>query len=109
MKVPLVYPKMPDSTGCMLKRCVAFEKLDGTNIHWCWNQKDKFYAFGTRRDRFPLTSLGEKEFKKAHPGLEDVVSSFLSDDLFETLDKFLMQQHARYTFSFIPKGVYKYS
>ena len=85
MKVPLVYPKMPDSKGCMLKRCYAYEKLDGTNIHWCWNKKDKFYAFGTRRDRFPLTSDGETAFKEAHPGLEDVVSSFMDCGLHRSL------------------------
>jgi len=97
MKIPLVYPKMPDSTGCMLKRCVAYEKLDGTNIHWCWNRKDKFYAFGTRRDRFPLTSVGEDAFKKAHPGLEEVVSSFVDcgkhRHLAHLLDDFFSGEH----------------
>lgn len=96
MKIPLVYPKIPGSTNCPLKKCWAFEKLDGTNIHWCWNQKDKFYAFGTRRDRFPLTAGGEKEFREAHPGLEEVVSSFFDDEVFLELDAHLMQVYGRH-------------
>lgn len=114
MKVPLVYPKMPDSKGCMLKRCYAYEKLDGTNIHWCWNKKDKFYAFGTRRDRFPLTLAGEEDFKKAHPGLEGVVDSFFHCEvhrrLAAPLDEFLSGVYrGPPRFSHIPKGIYSES
>jgi hypothetical protein len=96
MKVPLVYPKMTDSKNCPLKKCWAYEKLDGTNIHWCWNQKDKFYAFGTRRDRFPLTTDGERDFNVAHPGLEEVVSTFLGGPIIEKLDDVLMREYGRY-------------
>jgi hypothetical protein len=89
MKVPLVYPKIPDTKDCPLKQCIVFEKLDGTNLHWRWNERNGFYAFGTRRDEFDLNDLGEKEFKEAHPGLEDVVSAFVNDDMSKELDKFL--------------------
>ena len=30
----LHYPKMPDGKNAPSERCVAFEKLDGTNLHW---------------------------------------------------------------------------
>lgn len=79
MKIPLAYPKITDTTNCSLKRCYAYEKLDGTNIHWCWNAQDHWYAFGTRRDRFPFTQKGIQEFNEAHPGLEEVVPNFLGD------------------------------
>lgn len=114
MKTPLVYPKITDTTNCPLKRCYAYEKLDGTNIHWYWNKQDSFYAFGTRRDRFPMNAIGEKEFREAHPGLERVVSSFLDcgehRKLAENLDEFLSGDHrGKPKFSHIPKIPYSVS
>lgn len=85
MKVSLVYPKIPDTSNCPLKKCWIFEKYDGTNIHWKF-KKHEFVSFGTRRDSFPFTEEGFKDFAKAHPGLEEVPNSFnqsLSDFLFE--------------------------
>ncbi len=38
-----------------------------------------WYAFGTRRDRFDLDEDGISEFNKAHPGLEECSSLFLSN------------------------------
>lgn len=90
MKVPLVYPKIPDSTGCMLKQCVAFEKLDGTNIHWVWEPKIGFVAMGTRRDRYSLFDEDDEEFDKNHPGLKqkDLYKAFseIEVDLDELID-----------------------
>jgi hypothetical protein len=110
MKVPLVYPKMTDSKNCPLKQFYAYEKLDGTNIHWCWNQNDHWYAFGTRRDRFPLTEDGIREFNKAHPGLEDVAQSFLDCGshlpMAKTLDDFFFGRYGRH-FTKISKVLYK--
>lgn len=77
MKIDLVYPKIPSPINCPLKRFYAYEKLDGTNTAFYWNKTNHWYAFGTRRDRFPLTTAGIKEFNQAHPGLEEVVPSFL--------------------------------
>ncbi len=68
MKIPLVYPKIPEPKNCPLKQCIAFEKLDGTNISFYWNREYK--AFGTRRDRFDLSNDGVKEFNSEHPGID---------------------------------------
>lgn len=70
MKIPLIYPKIPTAPEYILKNAIAFEKIDGTNIHWDW-QEDKFVSFGTRRDSFLLD--GEcKEFDSAHPELANI-------------------------------------
>lgn len=85
MKIPLIYPKIPDTTGCPLKKCWAFEKYDGTNMHWDFKGY-KFISFGTRRDSFDFTPEGFKAFADAHPGLEDALRFFspnLEDFLFE--------------------------
>lgn len=76
MKIKLAYPKIPDTLDCPLKKCIAFEKLDGTNLHWVWNKDKGWYAFGTRRDRFDLDEQGIKSFNQAHPGLEDAIALF---------------------------------
>lgn len=101
MKVPLVYPKIPDSSGCMLKQCVAFEKLDGTNIHFRVTN-GKWVSFGTRRDSFPCSINGE-EFIEAHPELSGVLDSpeFLlelasfirSNDKYNTSDVLLFMEY----------------
>lgn len=69
----LIYPKIPNAIGCPLIKCVAFEKIDGTLIHWSWSLRHGgFYSFGTRRDVFPVTDDGFAAFAAAHPGLEGV-------------------------------------
>lgn len=76
MKIKLAYPKIPDTLGCPLGQCIAFDKLDGTNLHWVWNKDKGWYAFGTRRDRFDLDEQGIRSFNQAHPGLEEAVALF---------------------------------
>lgn len=88
MKIPLVYPKIPDTTGCPLKKCIAYEKYDGTNLHWVWEDTLGWYAFGTRRDRFDLDERGIAAFNEAHPGLSEAVS------LFEKSYKFLPYKYS---------------
>lgn len=78
-RVQLAYPKIPDSKHCPLERCVAFEKYDGTNLHWVWEVELGWYAFGTRRDRFDLDEMGIAEFNAAHPGLEAAPEIFIRD------------------------------
>ena len=46
----LHYPKMPDSRNCPDGRCLAFEKYDGTNLHWEWEREFGWHSFGARRD-----------------------------------------------------------
>jgi hypothetical protein len=53
-RIKLAYPKMPGSKNSPLEKCLAFEKYDGTNLHWVWEPEMGWYAFGTRRDRFDL-------------------------------------------------------
>ncbi len=83
-RISLVYPKMPNSSAARLERCIAFEKYDGTNLHWVWEPELGWYAFGTRRDRFDLDEAGIREFAAAHPGLEEAAPLFL-----ETLEPLL--------------------
>ena len=68
---------MPGSGAAPLDHCVAFEKYDGTNLHWVWDRELGWYAFGTRRDRFDLDDAGIADFNTAHPGLEEAASIFL--------------------------------
>ena len=69
---------MPGSGDAPLSNCIAFEKYDGTNIHWVWEPMLGWYTFGTRRDRFDLDAKGIVEFNSAHPGLEDCTDIFLN-------------------------------
>lgn len=83
-RIPLAYPKIPGSQDARLTQCIAFEKYDGTNLHWVWERELGWYAFGTRRDRFDFDERGIAEFRAAHPGLEpapDVFLAQLADDL----------------------------
>ncbi|NMG06674.1 RNA ligase family protein [Brasilonema sp. UFV-L1] len=75
-RIQLVYPKIPGSKNCPSGRCIAFEKYDGTNLHWIWEPELGWYGFGTRRDRFDLDDMGITEFNAAHPGLEAAPTLF---------------------------------
>jgi hypothetical protein len=86
----LHYPKIPDSKNCPDGRCVAFEKLDGANLHWDWDRDFGWHAFGTRRDSFNLTPDGVARFTAAHAQLREAPVVFLAtladglDDVFRT-------------------------
>ncbi|MFK7765868.1 MAG: RNA ligase family protein [Mariniblastus sp.] len=75
-KLNLVYPKMPGSGSAPLENCIAFDKYDGTNLHWVWDHDLGWHAFGTRRDRFDLDSRGISEFAQAHRGLGEAPAIF---------------------------------
>ena len=75
MKIKLAYPKIPDTLNCPLKQCVAFEKYDGTNMHWDFD-KYHFVSFGTRRDSFSFDEEGMKSFAMAHPEIKDAPKVF---------------------------------
>jgi hypothetical protein len=72
----LRYPKIPSTEGCPGGRCLAFDKIDGTNLHWSWDRDFGWHAFGTRRDEFNLTPDGIAGFHAAHPGLDDCTALF---------------------------------
>jgi len=90
VKVSLAYPKIPDSTDFRPRQCIAFEKYDGTNLHWIWSV-DGWKSFGTRRSRFDFTDDGIAEFCQEHHGLEEAPVLFRSS-LFETLGHHLSKQ-----------------
>jgi hypothetical protein len=72
----LHYPKIPGSRGCPDDRCIAFEKYDGTNLHWDWDRDFGWHAFGTRRDAFNLSPAGVEEFAARHAHLRECVDVF---------------------------------
>ena len=91
MKVPLVYPKIPDEKNNPLKNIIAFNKYDGTNMHWAWNSEYGFHTFGVRRNQYALNNLGINQFKENHPELiqapdlfsnqyESLYSEYLSEN-----------------------------
>ena len=43
------YPSILPSNKAPFHPCIAFEKLDGSNIRAYWNRKRGFHIFGTRR------------------------------------------------------------
>lgn len=90
MKCSLTYPKIPSPENCPLKKCLAFEKYDGTNFHWRW--KGGWREFGTRRTTFSFGNDGE--FFLAHPGLEDAIETFWKDGFAINLNEYL---HTRYS------------
>lgn len=72
----LHYPKIPGSRNAPDGRCVAFEKYDGTNLHWVWDRDFGWHAFGTRRDVFNLTDAGVEQFAQRHAHLRPCVEAF---------------------------------
>src|SRR5262245_5907400 len=72
----LHYPKIPGSRDCPAGRCLAFEKYDGTNLHWDWDREFGWHTFGTRRDKFNLTEAGVEAFIRIHAHLQQCVTVF---------------------------------
>ncbi|MCR9230728.1 MAG: RNA ligase family protein [bacterium] len=78
-RIKLAYPKIPDSRAAPLEKCIAFEKYDGTNLHWVWEPELGWYAFGTRRNRFDLDDRGIAAFTEDHPELAQAPALFLDE------------------------------
>lgn len=91
----LYYPKIPGSRNAPDGRCVAFEKYDGTNMHWDWDRDFGWHAFGTRRDVFNLTDVGVAEFAQRHAHLRQSVEVFWST-LADGLER-VFREHSVYT------------
>lgn len=90
----LHYPKIPDSSHSPDGRCIAFEKYDGTNLHWDWDRDFGWHGFGTRRDEFNLTDVGVEQFTRKHAHLAECVAVFrrsLADDI-----ERVFREHERY-------------
>jgi hypothetical protein len=90
----LHYPKIPGSRDAPDDRCVAFEKYDGTNLHWDWDRDFGWHAFGTRRDEFNFTDAGEQQFALRHAHLKQCVSVF-RDTLADELER-IFREHPGY-------------
>lgn len=63
------YPTMQNSSKAPRKSCIAFEKLDGSNMRVKWTQKKGFSLFGSR------TQL----IDSSHPHLGGIVEVFKRD------------------------------
>lgn len=88
MKIDLIYPKIPENSNKFLDKCIAFEKYDGTNLHWIWNIEDGWTKFGTRRTQFSLNRQGIIEFTKEHSELYSAPHIF-NESLRDGLTSFL--------------------
>lgn len=91
MKISLAYPKIPSTANCLLKQCIAFEKLDGTNMHFVYQQVPgttigHFYYHGTRRNRYSFSAEDRNAFKEKHGELADVFDCHL--ELFLDMEQF---------------------
>jgi hypothetical protein len=87
----LHYPKIPGSRNAPDGKCIAFEKYDGTNLHWDWDQDFGWHAFGTRRDAFNLTEIGVAQFAQQHAHLRQCVDVFRAT-LMEGVEKLFRDQ-----------------
>jgi hypothetical protein len=87
----LHYPKMPGSRDAPNGRCIAFEKYDGTNLHWGWDHDFGWHAFGTRRDEFDLSDVGIARFAEKHAHLHGCAELFLAT-LAEGLERIFRDQ-----------------
>lgn len=74
----LHYPKMPGSRDAPSGRCVAFEKYDGTNLHWEWERGFGWHSFGPRRGEYNLNEHGITEFARDHAHLQAAPALFLA-------------------------------
>jgi hypothetical protein len=90
----LHYPKIAGSRDAPDGRCVAFEKYDGTNLHWDWDRDFGWHAFGTRRDVFNLDEGGIEQFCRRHAHLQQCVEVF-QRTLAEGLEA-VFREHASY-------------
>lgn len=61
------YPSIIGVSKAPRKPCIAFEKLDGSNVRYYWNRKHGFHKTGTRRQMVDIST----------PGWNDVIMKFL--------------------------------
>lgn len=94
MKIDLAYPKIPESNTGLLTKCIAFEKIDGTNMHWIWSLEDGWSQYGTRRTGFKFNRDGRREFNYQHSELHWAPDLF-DENLRDKLTAFLAQ-HPQY-------------
>jgi len=91
----LYYPKIPGPAEAPLARCTAFEKYDGTNLHWTWDRDHGWHAFGTRREEYNWTSEGRAAFTEQHDHLREALTIF-QETLADGLGR-IFRNHQRYS------------
>lgn len=85
MDIMIEYPSMQNSSKAPRKQCIAFEKLDGSNVRVKWTSKNGFSLFGTR------TQLIDENT----PFWGNVVATFrneLEDDLQLVMEQFFKKE-----------------
>lgn len=92
MKVNLVYPKIPENSDKFHGKCYAFEKYDGTNLHWKWNVKEGWHSFGTRRTQFSFDRKGIAGFQFDHHECRNAPDIF-NENLRDKLTMYLCGEH----------------
>ena len=90
----LHYPKIPGSQKAPPGRMTAFEKYDGTNLHWDWDHEFGWHDFGCRRDAFAYDERGFQLFDRAHAGLAAAITLFQAQ-LAEPLARILAGMNTR--------------
>lgn len=109
-RVKLAYPKIAGSAAAPSGRCIAFEKYDGTNLHWVWDRELGWYSFGMRRNRFDLDPPGIADFHANHAGFQDAPDLFFStlatqlDSIFRTNPKYDVPEITVFTEYFGPNS-----
>lgn len=99
MKVSLIYPKIPENSDKFHGKCIAFEKYDGTNLHWCFNVSQGWHHFGTRRTQFAFNAKGIIEFGKEHSEL--VNAPFIFNDIIRDKLTMVLSRYQLKTSEFI--------
>ena len=97
MQINLIYPKIPENSDKFHGKCIAFEKYDGTNLHWKWDPQEGWTHFGTRRTQFTLDERGILGFQFNHMEVRSAPRIF-NDILRDKLTMFLCK-HSVYSVS----------
>ena len=94
VRTSLAYPKIPGSSHSPDEQCIAFEKYDGTNLHWVWEQELGWYAFGMRRHRYDFDEQGIADFHAKHAGFQEAPQIFERE--FARQLEVLFEEHENY-------------
>jgi len=100
MQVKLVYPKIPENSDKFQGKCIAFEKYDGTNLHWKWEPGKGWTHFGTRRTQFSLDRKGISGFNSNHTELKNAPDIF-NESLRDKLTMHFCQNSAYHLYNII--------
>jgi len=70
------YPEIKGPSKAPHDRCIAFEKLDGSNMRFEWNPKRSWYKFGSRSQlidkNYPILGQAIELFREEYADIMDV-------------------------------------